>query len=275
MSTRGISFWRNRNVVASWQICPSLSTRPVRDMSASTSSLASVALPRRGARRTGASRASATRPVRAAASAVPSPGDRSTPPGDADRAGLGRRGALATAALALAGALAPAARAAEVSVVKDEPGFGGKAAKPGDLLLVNYVATLPDGTMVDTTLGGAKFFTNGNNQSIQPAEARPVIVRVAGTDPVPGIPKGLKQGVQGMKVGGTRVLSVPPELGFGPSAVRSPYADVPGGSTLTYEVTVLRLSDTGPDALFKNVAGCGLGGANTMTNGCEAIVAEE
>jgi hypothetical protein len=27
--------------------------------------------------------------------------------------------------------------------------------------------------------------------------------------------------------------------------------------------------------LFKNVAGCGLGGANTMTNGCEAIVAEE
>ena len=80
MSTRGISFWRNRNVVASWQICPSLSTRPVRDMSASTSSLASVALPRRGARRTGASRASATRPVRAAASAVRPSGDRRPAP---------------------------------------------------------------------------------------------------------------------------------------------------------------------------------------------------
>jgi hypothetical protein len=237
------------------------------------SSLASVVLSPRGARRARASRASASRPVRAAASAVRPSGDRRTAPCDAERAGLGRRGALATAALALAGALAPAARAAEVSVVKDEPGFGSKTAKPGDLLLVNYVATLPDGTMVDTTLGGAKYFTNGNNQSIQPAEARPVIV--AGTDPVPGIPKGLKQGVQGMKVGGTRVLSVPPELGFGPSAVRSPYATVPGGSTLTYEVTVLRLSDTGPDSLFKNVAGCGLGGANTMTNGCEAIVAEE
>ena len=244
-------------------------------MSASMSSLTSVVLSPRGARRARASRASASRPVRAAASAVRPSGDRRTAPCDAERAGLGRRGALATAALALAGALAPAARAAEVSVVKDEPGFGGKAAKPGDLLLVNYRATLSDGTMVDTTLGGAKFFTNGNNQSIQPAEARPVIVRVAGTDPVPGIPRGLKQGVQGMKVGGTRVLSVPPELGFGPIAVRSPYADVPGGSTLTYEVTVLRLSDTGPDALFKNVAGCGLGGANTMTNGCEAIVAEE
>lgn len=244
-------------------------------MSACVCSLANVSLLRRGPWRASASRASASRPIRAAATAVRSSGDRLTAPGDADRDGLGRRAALMTTALTLAGALTPAARAAEVSVVKDEPGFGGKAAKPGDLLLVNYVATLPDGTMVDTTLGGAKYFTNGNNQSIQPAEARPVIVRVAGTDPVPGIPKGLKQGVQGMKVGGTRVLSVPPELGFGPSAVRSPYANVPGGSTLTYEVTVLRLSDTGPDALFKNVAGCGLGGANTMTNGCEAIVAEE
>lgn len=235
------------------------------------STSASVALIPRAAPRAGASRASASRPVRAAASAVPS----GVAPGDAERAGLGRRGVLGATTLALAGALAPAARAAEVSVVKDEPGFGSKTAKPGDLLLVNYVATLPDGTMVDTTLGGAKYFTNGNNQSIQPAEARPVIVRVDGKDPVPGIPKGLKVGVQGMKVGGTRVLSVPPELGFGQSAVRSPYATVPGGSTLTYEVTVLRLSDSGPDSLFKNVAGCGLGGANTMTNGCEAIVAEE
>jgi hypothetical protein len=196
-------------------------------------------------------------------------------PCDVASARVGRRGALATTAFTLAVALAPAARAAEVAVLKDEPGFGGKAAKPGDLLLVNYVATLPDGTTVDTTFGGLKYFTNGNNQSIQPAEARPVIVRVAGSDPVPGIPKGLKRGVEGMRVGGVRTLSIPPELGFGSSPVRSPYATVPANATLTYEVTVLRLSDAGPDALFKNVAGCGLGGANTMTNGCEAIVAEE
>ena len=44
---------------------------------------------------------------------------------------------------------------------------------------------------------------------------------------------------------------------------------------MTYEITVLRLSDTGPDALFKDVAGCGLGGANTMTNGCGGIVPAE
>lgn len=140
-------------------------------------------------------------------------------------------------------------------------------------------ATLGDGerkgTFFDTTLGGEKFFTNGNNQSIDPAAARPVIVKVAGEEPVPGICKGLKRGIEGMRVGGTRTISVPPELGFGNTAVRSPYAVVPAGSTLQYEVTVLRLSETGPDALFKGVAGCSLGGANTMTNGCASIVPAE
>ena len=90
---------------------------------------------------------------------------------------------------------------------------------------MNYRATLSDGTMVDTTLGGAKFFTNGNNQSIQPAEARPVIVRVAGTDPSPGSP-GTEAGRAGHEGWRDARLVRPPELGFGPSAVRSPYADV-------------------------------------------------
>ena len=54
-----------------------------------------------------------------------------------------------------------------------------------------------------------------------------------------------------------------------------PCGAVPAGSTLQYEITVLRLSDTGPDALYKDVAGCGLGGANTMTNGCASIVPAE
>jgi hypothetical protein len=92
---------------------------------------------------------------------------------------------------------------------------------------------------------------------------------------VPGICKGLKKGIEGMRVGGVRTISVPPELGFGSTAVRSPYTVVPAGSMLTYQITVLRLSDTGPDALYKDVAGCGLGGANTMTNGCGSIVPAE
>jgi hypothetical protein len=209
-------------------------------------------------------------PARASAAREDAPSD--DVPSDAKM--ISRR---AVAALAVgAAALHPLpARAEDIKIVSDKEGFGTKAAKTGDLLLVNYVATIGDGTMVDTTLGGEKFFTNGTQQSVQPAAARPVIVKVNDLiTPVPGQPKGLKIGVEGMRVGGVRTFEVP-EC-FGPSgAVRSPYALIPGGATVTYEVTVLRLSDTGPDALFKDVAGCGLGGANTMVNGCDAIVPAE
>ena len=209
-------------------------------------------------------------PARASAAREDAPSD--DVPSDAKM--MGRR---AVAALAVgAGFLLPArpARAEDIKIVSDKEGFGSKAAKTGDLLLVNYVATIGDGTMVDTTLGGEKYFTNGTQQSVQPAAARPVIVKVNDLiTPVPGQPKGLKIGVEGMRVGGVRTFEVP-EC-FGSSATRSPYALIPGGATVTYEVTVLRLSDTGPDALFKDVAGCGLGGANTMVNGCDAIVPAE
>ena len=209
-------------------------------------------------------------PARASAAREDAPSD--DVPSDAKM--MGRR---AVAALAVgAGFLLPArpARAEDIKIVSDKEGFGTKAAKTGDLLLVNYVATIGDGTMVDTTLGGEKYFTNGTQQSVQPAAARPVIVKVNDLiTPVPGQPKGLKIGVEGMRVGGVRTFEVP-EC-FGLSDVRSPFALIPGGATVTYEVTVLRLSDTGPDALFKDVAGCGLGGANTMVNGCDAIVPAE
>ena len=210
-------------------------------------------------------------PTRAAAKA------RDDPRGDDDvQTGVTRMSRRAVAAVAVAAAALPAlpARAEDVKIISDKEGFGSKAAKTGDLLLVNYVATIDGGKMVDTTLGGEKYFTNGRQQSVQPAAARPVIVKVNDLiTPVPGQPKGLKKGVEGMRVGGVRTFEVADC--FGPSPVRSPYALIPGGSTVTYEVTVLRLSDTGPDALFKDVAGCGLGGANTMVNGCEAIVPAE
>ena len=149
----------------------------------------------------------------------------------------------AVAALAVgAAALHPLpARAEDIKIVSDKEGFGTKAAKTGDLLLVNYVATIGDGTMVDTTLGGEKFFTNGTQQSVQPAAARPVIVKVNDLiTPVPGQPKGLKIGVEGMRVGGVRTFEVP-EC-FGPSgAVWSPYALIPGGATLLFDVEVRAL----------------------------------
>jgi FKBP-type peptidyl-prolyl cis-trans isomerase 2 len=99
---------------------------------------------------------------------------------------------------------------------------------------------------------------------------RPVTFLLGGS-PLPGIVQGLSQGVQGMRVGGRRRLSVAPAQGFGAQAVLAPYAVVPPGSTLHYEVELLRLSRQGPDALMGGVAGCGLGGASQRTEGCATI----
>ena len=94
-------------------------------------------------------------PARASAAREDAPSD--DVPSDAKM--ISRR---AVAALAVgAAALHPLpARAEDIKIVSDKEGFGTKAAKTGDLLLVNYVATIGDCTIVDTTLGGEKFFTN-------------------------------------------------------------------------------------------------------------------
>ena len=166
-----------------------------------------------------------------------------------------------------------------VRTVRDETGFGSKEARaPRDLVLVEYQGTLSDGTVFDTTLGGMVFATNSagvGSVSIDKAARRPAVIRLDVGNPVPGVPPGLIKGIEGMRVGGKRTFEVPPELGFGSSAVRSPYATVPADSTLTYEVTLLRLSSTGPDALLKGVSRCGLGGANTINDGCGQIEPSE
>ena len=72
-------------------------------------------------------------------------------------------GVSATAAL-FATSIAPSPARAnddDLEVVSETAGFGAKTAKTGDLVLVNYVATVGDDTLVDTTYGGEKFFTNG------------------------------------------------------------------------------------------------------------------
>ncbi|KAJ9509905.1 hypothetical protein QJQ45_011498 [Haematococcus lacustris] len=80
---------------------------------------------------------------------------------------------------------------------------------------------------------------------------RPIILRLGG-GPVPGVCAGLQQGVRGMRVGGRRTFVVPPELGFSTS-VNAPYATVPLGSSLQYEVELIRLSTRGPDDLTREL----------------------
>lgn len=81
--------------------------------------------------------------------------------------------------------------------------------------------------------------------------ASPYIVNFAG-GAVPGFTQGLLAGMQGMVPGMKRTIRVPPALGFGDrEAVGAPFAVVPPGSTLIYDIEVLRVSYDGPDALVK------------------------
>jgi hypothetical protein len=221
-----------------------------------------------------------------------------------------RRAALVAAPLLLA--LAPRrARASELVVDSDTPGFGARPAAEGDLVLIHYVGTLAaTGAVFDSTRGGAVVRTSGASVSISPAEAAPRVLSLRAGDAQPGACAGLRAALLGMRVGGTRTVTVPPELGFGQvtwrgaqrgaaqrawrplwgfppprrcisaharsrppaqTAVGAPYATVPAGSTLRYDIQLLRLSSAGPDALLAGVAQCGVGGAGAQLSGCAAV----
>lgn len=157
----------------------------------------------------------------------------------------------------------------------DTPGFGATEAAAGDLVLVAYRGELLDGTTFDTTLGGAITRSSESSASVVPAAAVPRAVSLRSDDVQPGVCAGLRQALLGMRVGGTRTVTVPPSLGFGGTTVLAPVAPVPANSTLRYTVTLLRLSRTGPDALFAGVSQCGVGGAGAQSAGCADVTPRE
>lgn len=102
-------------------------------------------------------------------------------------------------------------------VAQDEVVGTGAQAQAGSQVTVNYVGKLQDGTVFDSTSGKQPFqFTLGVGQVIP----------------------GWDQGLQGMKVGGKRLLIIPPSLAYGTQGV----GPIPPNSTLIFEVTLVSVA---------------------------------
>jgi FKBP-type peptidyl-prolyl cis-trans isomerase len=100
----------------------------------------------------------------------------------------------------------------------------GTQAVPGSIVSVLYVGKLPDGTVFDSSAA------HGN----QP------LTFTLGTQ---GLIPGFQIGVNGMKVGGERLMAIPPALGYGSTDVKDSTGKViiPANSTIVFDVKLVNV----------------------------------
>lgn len=99
-------------------------------------------------------------------------------------------------------------------------GDGTECTGRGQTAIVHYTGWLEDGTKFDSSV-------DRNDPFSFPVDCSYVI-------------KGWDQGVVGMKVGGKRKLTIPPELGYGQSGAGDA---IPANATLTFEIELLEISE--------------------------------
>jgi FKBP-type peptidyl-prolyl cis-trans isomerase FkpA len=112
----------------------------------------------------------------------------------------------------------------QLQMVDTKTGDGAEA-RPGRVVRVHYTGWLYDASKGDKR--GTKFDSSKDRNE-------PFEFPLGGGQVIPGWDKGFA----GMKVGGTRVLTIPPDMGYG---ARGAGGVIPGNATLVFEVELLEV----------------------------------
>jgi FKBP-type peptidyl-prolyl cis-trans isomerase len=112
----------------------------------------------------------------------------------------------------------PSAKDTTKLVIEDQKVGEGPAVKKGDTVLIHYRGTLVNGTEIDSSYRRGK-----------PYET---IIGIG------NVIKGWDEGIPGMKVGGKRKLTIPPDMAYGSAGA---HGVVPPNATLIFEVELIEI----------------------------------